>query len=87
MYDKQAGREVEQSTKNYLQGDSENLEVGFVDGRMEMSKLRELIAKQKQQSSLMAVQSHINKFGTNLFLSNIIFRSSTIENLVTDKRA
>ena len=46
-YDKQTNKEVEESTKSYLRGDFEDIEVGFVDGLAEMYKLREQIAKTK----------------------------------------
>ena len=81
VYDKQTSKEVEESTKNYLQGDFKNLEVGFVDGLMEMYKLRELIAKTKAEIiSDASTSTFKHKFGTDLFTSNITFRSSTIEN-------
>ena len=85
-YDKQTSKEVAESTKNYLRGDFENIEVGFVDGLMEMYKLREVIAKTKAEIiSGGFASTYKHKFGTNLFSSNITFRSSTIENIVIDK--
>ena len=48
-YNKQTSKEVEESTKSYLRGDFEDIEVGFVDGLFEMCKLRELIAKTKAE--------------------------------------
>ena len=46
-YSKQTSKEIEESTKLYLRGDFNTIEVGFVDGLFEMYKLRELIAKTK----------------------------------------
>ena len=76
-YNKQTNKEVEESTKSYLRGDFEDIEVGFVDGLFEMYKLRELIAKTKAEiiSDGMA-SNYKHKFGTNLFMNNITFRSA-----------
>ena len=49
VYDKQTSKEVKESTKSYLWGNFEEIEVGFVDGLFEMYKLRELIAKTKAE--------------------------------------
>ena len=85
-YDKQTSKEVEESTKSYLRGDFEKIEVDFVDGLFEMCKLRELIAKTKAEiiSDGMA-STYKHKFGTTLFTNNITFRSARIENLVLEK--
>ena len=45
VYDKQTSKEVEESTKSYLRGDFEEIEVGFVNGLFELYKLQ----KQKQK--------------------------------------
>ena len=74
MYDKQTSKEVEESTNISLQGDFENIEVGSVDGLMEMYKLRELIAKTKAEIIAEALQAYSS---THL---------GTIENIVIDKR-
>ena len=78
---------MEDSAKAYLRGDFEDIEVGFVDGLFEMYKLRELIAKTKAEiiSDGMA-SNYKHKFGTNLFMNNITFRSARIESLMLDKR-
>ena len=63
------------------------IEVGFVDGLFEMYKLREAIAKAKAEIlSNELMSSYTHRFGTALFTSNITFRSSTIENIIMDKR-
>ena len=70
-----------------MREDYEELEVGFVDGFFEMYKLRERIAKTKEEIiSDGLISSYKHRFGTNLFSSYITFRSSTIENLIIDKR-
>ena len=85
-YNKQTNKEVEVSTKAYLRGDFEDIEVGFVDGLFEMYKLRELIAKTKADIiSDGTASSYKHKFGTNLFMNNITFRSARIESIVVDK--
>jgi len=61
------------------------IEVGFVDGLFEMYKLREAIAKAKAEILSNDLTSSYT-FGTALFTSNITFRSSTIENIIMDKR-
>ena len=79
-------QEFDASTKEYLQGDYKELEVGFVDGLFEMYKLRKLIAKTKEEIlSDGLISSYKHRFRTNLFPSNITFRPSTIEKLVMDK--
>ena len=86
-YDKQTMQQVEVTTKEYLRGNYEELEVGFVDGLFELYKLRELIAKTKGEilsEGLTTTYKH--KFGTSLFTSNITFRSTLIENIVLEKR-
>ena len=63
-----------------MQGYCEELEVCFVDGLFEMYKLRELIAKTKEEilsNGLLSTYKH--RFGTSLFTSSITFRSLTIE--------
>ena len=37
-YDKQTSKEVAESTKNYLRGDFENIEVGFVHGNVQTQR-------------------------------------------------
>ena len=59
--------------KNIYEIHYEDLEVGFVDG------LFEIISDG-------LISSYKHRFGTNLFYSDITFRSSTIENLIKDKR-
>ena len=48
-YNKQTLQEIDATTKEYMRGDYEELEVGFVDGLFEMYKLRERIAKTKEE--------------------------------------
>ena len=48
-YDKQTLPEIHAPTKEYLRGDCEELEVGFVNGLFEMYKLRERLAKTKKK--------------------------------------
>ena len=67
---KQISKEVEESTKSCLRRDFE-----------------ELIAKTKAEiisDGMTSMYKH--KFGTNIFTSNITFRSARIENLMLDKR-
>ena len=87
VHTKQTNKELEESTKAYLRGEFDTIEVGFVDGLLEMYKLRELIAKTK--ADIVAdgmTDSYKHKFGTSIFSNNITFRSSTIENLMLEKR-
>ena len=59
--------------------------MGFVDGLFKMYKLRELIAKTKEEIiSDGLISSYKHRLGTNLFTSSITFRLSTIENLYGD---
>jgi len=63
------------------------IEVGFVDDLFEMYKLREAIAKAKAEIlSHKLMSSYTHRFCTALFTSNITFRSSSIENIIMDKR-
>ena len=86
-YDKQTVQKCDVTTSKYMQGDYEELEVGFIDGLFKRYKLRELIAKMKEgiiSNGVLSTYKH--RFGTSLFTSHRTFRSSTIENIVVDKR-
>ena len=86
-YDKQTVQEVDATTREYMQEDYEELEVGFVDDLFELYKLRERITKKKEEiisNGLLATYKH--RCGTSLCTSTITYRSSTIENIVVDKR-
>ena len=48
-YDKQALPGIDDPTEEYLRGDYEELEVGFVDGLFAIYKLRERTAKTKEE--------------------------------------
>ena len=48
-YDKQTLHEVDVTTSNYIKGDHEEVEAGFVDGLFALYKLRELILKSKEE--------------------------------------
>ena len=59
-----------------MRGDDQELEVGFIDGLFELYKLRELIAKTKEEiisNDLLSTYKH--RFGTSLFISNVTFKS------------
>ena len=86
-YTKQTLREVDIYAEECFRGENELIEVGFVDGLFEMYKLREAIAKAKAEIlSNELMSSYTHRFGTALFTSNITFRSSSIENIIMDKR-
>ena len=86
-YDKQTMQQVDATTKEYLRGEYEEIEVGFVDGLFELYKLRENISKTKAEiMSEGFTSSYKQKYGTNLFTNNITFRSSMIEYIMLEKR-
>ena len=61
--------------------------MGFVDGLFEMHKQREMIAKAREAIlSKEMMSSYYHRFGTGLFISNIAFRSTTIESIIMEKR-
>ena len=53
-------------TDDYIRGDYEEIEVGFVDGLFEMFKLRELITKAKGQ--ILAKEVHVTNLYNHRFL-------------------
>ena len=86
-YNKQTLHEVDGTASNYMKGDFEEIEVGFVDGLFEMCKLRELSSKANEEIlSNEMISSYNDRFGTSLFTSNITFRSATIESIIIDTR-
>ena len=58
-YNKLTTKEQKEKTANYLRGDFDDVEVGFVDGLFELYKLRELITKYKTEIISMRVISAI----------------------------
>ena len=85
VYDKQT-YEVDVTASNYIKRDYEEMEVGFVDDLFELYKLRELILKSNEEIlSNRMISSFNHRFGTSLFTSNIMFRSSTIESIIMGK--
>ena len=65
----------------------EAIEVGFVDGLLEMYKLRDEIRKARSEIISESVMSSYNhKFGSFLFGTHLHLRSSTIENAILPKK-
>ena len=76
-----------EALKSDKSADKEQIEVGFVDGLFEMYKLRIEIANARAELiSNSYLQGYRHKFGTFLFNSFLSFRSTTIEDLISEKR-
>ena len=79
--------EATSALKSNKQNEVEQIEVGFLDGLFEMYKLRNEIAMARAEIiSTSSLQGYRHKFGTFLFNSFISFRSTTIDNLIHDKK-
>ena len=76
-----------EALKSDKSAEKEQIEVGFVDGLFEMYKLRIEIANARAELiSNSYLQGYRHKFGTFLFNSFLSFRSTTIEDLISEKR-
>ena len=67
--------------------EEDEIELGFVDGLFELYKVRGDIEKARQEiMATKMLSGYRHSFGFFLFNSFICFRSSTIENLIDEKR-
>ena len=70
-----------------MKGDFDDVEVGFVNGLVELYNLRDRISKYKAEIiSMWAISAIKHRHGIYLFNTKITFRSSWIENLLLYKR-
>ena len=67
--------------------EKKKIELGFVDGLFELYKLRCDIEKARSEiKATKMLSGYYHSFGSFLFNSFICFRSSTIKNLIDEKR-
>ena len=79
----------DEATYGFKNDDKEEdtIELGFVDGLFELYKLRcEIETSRAEIMATKMLSGYRHNFGSFLFNSFICFRSSTIENLIEDKR-